>query len=189
MIVILYMRMWIEIDNVCGTECEVIVILYMRMWIEMQSLTHAANLLESSSIWGCELKYVTPTMRKIVKESSSIWGCELKYPSCYIICNRQKVILYMRMWIEIGKPLGLTRANIVILYMRMWIEIFQFCKRKIRMPVILYMRMWIEILLDNQPSDLHRCHPLYEDVNWNKHQGISDLQDFVILYMRMWIEI
>ena len=55
--------------------------------------------------------------------------------------------------------------------------------------VILYMRMWIEMKAIDRLDNRMNRHPLYEDVNWNKHQGISDLQDFVILYMRMWIEI
>ena len=54
--VILYMRMWIEMSLLLLSADRCIVILYMRMWIEILR-SHLLNVaVESSSIWGCELK-------------------------------------------------------------------------------------------------------------------------------------
>ena len=49
--------------------------------------------------------------------------------------------------------------------------------------------MWVEIL----PNGLYRnrtyCHPLREDVSWNKKQIRKALASAVILFVRMWVEI
>ena len=77
------------------------------------------------------------------------------------------VILYMRMWIEIGSLGDGYFWYRVILYMRMWIEIFPNVRFLLEDSVILYMRMWIEIPFPDRLWPARQCHPLYEDVNWN----------------------
>ena len=81
----------------------VIVILFVRMWVEITSdwLTRI-SLRRSSSSWGCELKYdMLQRFRREfgghpLREDVS-WNIVL--PSCFIRCN---VILFVRMWVEIS---------------------------------------------------------------------------------------
>ena len=79
----------------------------------------------------------------------------------------EKVILYMRMWIEMPMAIRLMDLFKVILYMRMWIEIVGVPIIIVVLFVILYMRMWIEIFPQYDLPQSQSCHPLYEDVNWN----------------------
>ena len=55
------------------------------------------------------------------------------------------VILYARMWIEIGSDGAIKPLFEVILYARMWIEIHPVQELRHAVWVILYARMWIEI--------------------------------------------
>ena len=78
--------------------------------------------------------------------------------------------------------------------------------------VILYVRMWIEMSVTSFQPCGYACHPLCEDVDWNKNKelatkgvmssssmwgcGLKSKQESrlfmvrgVILYVRMWIEI
>ena len=77
--------------------------------------------------------------------SSSMRGCGLKLFPSYRIGYPAGVILYARMWIEIGTA---RRCNT-------------------RRTVILYARMWIEIKATHYQKAYYTSHPLCEDVDWN----------------------
>ena len=55
------------------------VILFVRMWVEINHSVNSFYCFTSSSSWGCELKYQSGTARRGKLQSSSSWGCELKF--------------------------------------------------------------------------------------------------------------
>ena len=78
-IVILFVRMWVEISYrfaKCVIAC---VILFVRMWVEISPVCRKSMRSMSSSSRGCELKYVPVEVIEQIIESSSSWGCELKF--------------------------------------------------------------------------------------------------------------
>ena len=76
------------------------VILLVRMWVEIFTEEELAKVTESSSSWGCELKWWKDGRR-------SIWSL---------------VILLVRMWVEIIYKKIFCRLKSVILLVRMWVE-------------------------------------------------------------------
>ena len=98
----------------------------------------------SSSIWGCELKYIW-RWRDLHWKSHPLYE-DVNWNSQKNTCHHgQMVILYMRMWIEMFLCLKISRSAYVILYMRMWIEMLPNLLLLPCETVILYMRMWIEM--------------------------------------------
>ena len=100
--VILFVRMWVEIQSITLGAPYVIVILFVRMWVEMMCTgIQSIESQQSSSSWGCELKCICKDWGKVKKDvilfvrmwvemlttirlsdlwsSSSSWGCELKF--------------------------------------------------------------------------------------------------------------
>ena len=63
------------------------VILFVRMWVEMEKEWTKRSVLQSSSSWGCELKYDEDKNAHMVSLSSSSWGCELKYYYIMFLVN------------------------------------------------------------------------------------------------------
>ena len=122
--VILRVRMWIEIHHKKDVCTQINVILRVRMWIEilaseeilwsfschppcedvdwnLESTSWNDRRHESSSVWGCGLKFEVQTVWQGCVLSSSVWGCGLKYVEVLIDIHRARVILRVRMWIEI----------------------------------------------------------------------------------------
>ena len=77
----------------------------------------------SSSVWGCGLKSFPSAYSPPPFLSSSVWGCGLKYclPRYRFLVFR--VILRVRMWIEMSAAAADEGRRLVILRVRMWIEI------------------------------------------------------------------
>ena len=88
--VILLVRMWVEIVLATSMWNWRNVILLVRMWVEMMMKSLRRKKHQSSSSWGCELKYNFHSAWQKQFLSSSSWGCELKYkfPRLLDIGNR-----------------------------------------------------------------------------------------------------
>ena len=144
------------------------VILLVRMWVEIYPIIqHPPSSAASSSLWGCELKCYYLLQGREAFWSSSLWGCELKFPSavswaaaaassslwgCELKCiisstdgRKRRVILLVRMWVEIRTLSPRCRRCRVILLVRMWVEIFFQVHKPCFNAVILLVRMWVEI--------------------------------------------
>ena len=121
-----------------------IVILLVRMWVEMcQRLQHKSKP-QSSSSWGCELKYCKFLRRKL-------W---LSHPPREDVSWNMKIILLCRT--GIGHP---PREDVS------WNGTKH---QKLDMEyVILLVRMWVEIRKVAQAVTPPVCHPPREDVSWN----------------------
>ena len=77
--VILFVRMWVEMDYSWVVVNIRRVILFVRMWVEINSYGTKPRNSKSSSSWGCELKLESAQQTLDQLLSSSSWGCELKY--------------------------------------------------------------------------------------------------------------
>ena len=76
--VTLFVRMWVEINSTSIEFNQNIVILFVRMWVEMSYFMWDAVMKQSSSSWGCELKWCWIRSCWCKLPSSSSWRCELK---------------------------------------------------------------------------------------------------------------
>ena len=143
------------------------VILFVRMWVEI-------------CMKGCNYDG---------QGSSSSWGCELKY-QCGAVKRKGNIILFVRMWVEMYYRNANDGRCVVILFVRMWVEILSptiwlFHERsssswgcelkyyrnediKKAAFVTLFVRMWVEMSLWSGLLPCLHCHPLREDVSWNK---------------------
>ena len=102
------------------------------------------------------------------KKSSSSWGCELKYYCVCCACISVRVILFVRMWVEIIVCAIKTNSDGVILFVRMWVEMYA-----------------VTFLLNSQlkSSSSWGCELKYRKT-CSMFGGL-----FVILFVRMWVEI
>ena len=165
--VILFVRMWVEIaDSFCeliqppsssswGCELKwlmavfiesVVVILFVRMWVEILQSAAIPEYHKSSSSWGCELKYrvwcgYTHWNCHPLREDVSWNTFGLSSPFSY------SVILFVRMWVEIGDSSFISYLCTVILFVRMWVEICITSTGYFSTEVILFVRMWVEMYL------------------------------------------
>ena len=57
-LVILFVRMWVEMFSIHSYTNLKAVILFVRMWVEIYFECARCKEIESSSSWGCELKYL-----------------------------------------------------------------------------------------------------------------------------------
>ena len=145
MVVILFVRMWVEISCLVRIHTLELVILFVRMWVEMLS----------------------PCPEVLPQLSSSSWGCELKYLFFQRPCNRIQVILFVRMWVEIiyCKSCLKTIFSHPLREDVSWNNI-NLCLFNL-FYVILFVRMWVEIAFEVSMLCFVACHPLREDVSWN----------------------
>ena len=65
--------------DISTSDSNNLVILFVRMWVEMEMQITEKAWVESSSSWGCELKYHEILQDRHRSRSSSSWGCELKF--------------------------------------------------------------------------------------------------------------
>ena len=168
LVVILFVRMWVEIVR-CKFRFKLKpVILFVRMWVEMYS-----SLSSLYSPW-----------------SSSSWGCELKCSSAVNPLCANTVILFVRMWVEMDYSWVVVNIRRVILFVRMWVEINSYgtkprnsksssswgCELKLEsaqqtLDQLLSSSSWgceLKYLFRNA-TDCWNCHPLREDVSWNTY--------------------
>ena len=119
--VILLVRMWVEKFCQILWCFRIYVILLVRMWVEKKALLDGYKTIESSSLWGCELKSKTC-------KSRIEW---FSHPPCEDVSWKrngntdgvfQMVILLVRMWVEKPAAPWYLTAVFVILLVRMWVE-------------------------------------------------------------------
>ena len=128
---------------------KIAVILLVRMWVEMPAKMPLSSTMMSSSLWGCELKYLrlvkvlrtirhppcedvswnvyNPESRFQESLSSSLWGCELKF----CISNDNHDLFCHPPCEDVSwnnKNKDKYYKVMVILLVRMWVEIS--CKKK-----------------------------------------------------------
>ena len=142
--VILYMRMWIEMSLLLLSADRCIVILYMRMWIEILR-SHLLNVaVESSSIWGCELK--------CGKGGAWYgWKSHPLYEDVNWNANGDKTYGFIQshpLYEDVNWNSWCTDHNRGIICHPLYEDV------NWNISVYLFIR-------------LSPCHPLYEDVNWN----------------------
>ena len=99
--VILFVRMWVEILMALSLTVMNMVILFVRMWVEIPWILDYHVACQSSSSWGCELKYrISPHTEKSgrhpLREDVSWNGI-----NCCGAFNGV-VILFVRMWVEMA---------------------------------------------------------------------------------------
>ena len=146
-----------------------------------------------------------------IRQSSSSWGCELKLWIHWHEEQKDIVILFVRMWVEI--PLSefqwMLHSCHPLREDVSWNSVSPGFTVKIK-PVILFVRMWVEIsflswdCLPCMSSSSWGCelkytiyfcdsycisHPLREDVSWNIFLLALLQAPKVILFVRMWVEI
>ena len=99
--VILFVRMWVEIkiEDSCGLEPHSHPLREDVSW-NISNAFFVAVLTTSSSSWGCELKYTCARIHIHPSWSSSSWGCELKWWYRRRKRGKCRVILFVRMWVE-----------------------------------------------------------------------------------------
>ena len=101
-IVILFVRMWVEISVTPTNGLNGLVILFVRMWVEMTMQQDQLHYLPSSSSWGCELKSEAeaqgyePCSHPLREDVS--WNACTSFPQE----GQNTVILFVRMWVEIS---------------------------------------------------------------------------------------
>ena len=143
-LVILFVRMWVEILMALSLTVMNMVILFVRMWVEIPWILDYHVACQSSSSWGCELKYrISPHTEKSgrhpLREDVSWNGI-----NCCGAFNGV-VILFVRMWVEmailsiVSNPDETSSSS--------W-----GCELKYTMPFY---------------TSLKKSHPLREDVSWN----------------------
>ena len=144
-----------------------VVILLVRMWVEKIIRLSSYSVLQSSSLWGCELKKLMTLQ----------------------VCVVWEVILLVRMWVENYDALQFYyETEYVILLVRMWVEKPYNIGFIIGQMVILLVRMWVEnlsstaIVIPSSSSSLWGCE-LKRYVGGDNKNGES-----VILLVRMWVE-
>ena len=117
------------------------------MWVEISSRTRQTTLqVQSSSSWGCELKYspFTGNVRHIshpLREDVSWNGFAMDSLA------DEEVILFVRMWVEMLVRVQLGQLHTVILFVRMWVEMAVNSFQYRLCAVILFVRMWVEIVI------------------------------------------
>ena len=124
---------------------------------------------ESSSSWGCELKYLMRGIWEKRRVSSSSWGCELK------------CLLFLPLFFEIYRhPL---REDVSWNALLLTVVVLD-------APVILFVRMWVEITDCFAAFKTSAGHPLREDVSWNLEEyGVNHRCSNMVLLVGRWIEI
>ena len=100
-VVILFVRMWVEISYLKNIQMDLYVILFVRMWVEIFLLHWMERKKQSSSSWGCELKYTL-----------SGWLCFIRSHPLREDVSWNKTHVSYRLW------------NVVILFVRMWVEMW-----------------------------------------------------------------
>ena len=164
--VILFVRMWVEIQLCSCAETMKIVILFVRMWVEIcSSATYPlkGTVILFVRMW-VEIYFKMWKVWYIM--SSSSWGCELKYYRNEDIKKAAFVTLFVRMWVEMSSFRLYCLMDYVILFVRMWVEMLH--------------TEYISCLQTSSSSwgcelkCLTSCemlwwssHPLREDVSWN----------------------
>ena len=165
-VVILLVRMWVEIALALLAVKSALVILLVRMWVEMRRMGVLSTSEESSSSWGCELKFYFTVSCICWVRSSSSWGCELK-------CKRGSHRIFH--WCH---P---PREDVS------WNALYNaLCLIWSRHPPRedVSWNMWV--LMDRATPIRH---PPREDVSWNFDEYIDKYGEEVILLVRMWVEI
>ena len=187
--VILFVRMWVEMNVDDGAVSEDDVILFVRMWVEIVNDGKHSMLL-----------LVILFVRMWVE--MTMW----KHKRMQIL-----VILFVRMWVEMLRSERLQHYQFVILFVRMWVEIYTTDPFRKRRNVILFVRMWVEITYQwtrgRRPghplredvswnvsssawSSQSTSHPLREDVSWNLEEYVVNHRcSNMVLLMGRWIEI
>ena len=182
------------------------------MWVEISSdITYTSNSTQSSSSWGCELKYLS-----LINKSDSC-GHPLREDVSWNVYNiinyfLSPVILFVRMWVEIfcftlpNRPLlrhplredvswnicssvKSSKQTVVILFVRMWVEIPEVRAKMLKAVVILFVRMWVEIFC-SRTSSFYGWSSSSWGCELKYHYAIFvPTNNTVILFVRMWVEI
>ena len=159
------------------------------MWVEMLYVLFYLHQFQSSSSWGCELKYSSSLLPRLTTGSSSSWGCELKSIDNSFLHIGHTVILFVRMWVEIFLCSSMISFLTVILFVRMWVEISSSrinpnfvssssswgCELKYFVCFVYNFLVqssssWgceLKYNTSGQCLLVHTRHPLREDVSWN----------------------
>ena len=123
--------------------------------------------------------------------SSSSWGCELKLIYHTFNVLKYKVILFVRMWVEIrlqrhrmnSLPRHPLREDVSWNALLLTVVVLD-------APVILFVRMWVEITDCFAAFKTSAGHPLREDVSWNLEEyGVNHRCSNMVLLVGRWIEI
>ena len=167
------------------------VILFVRMWVEIVTGSGVIGFSMSSSSWGCELKYTSSPCKyasSVVILFVRMWVEIIARPSGV---SEYMVILFVRMWVEITiyfctslqaachplredvswnaknwfkyEPIERSSSS--------WgCELKYYRNEDIKKAafVTLFVRMWVEMSLWSGLLPCLHCHPLREDVSWNK---------------------
>ena len=92
--------MWVEKLVLLTYVREVIVILLVRMWVEKTNSVCPGIWVSSSSLWGCELKNLSPLHKAFFFRHPPCedvsWKAELERK----LTSERVVILLVRMWVE-----------------------------------------------------------------------------------------
>ena len=103
--VILLVRMWVEMFYDGGLAGCRLVILLVRMWVEMYLQSCCSQMLGSSSLWGCELKWKMSLNGRVIPQ---------RHPPCEDVSWNNKYTAVLNV------------EELVILLVRMWVEIIRF---------------------------------------------------------------
>ena len=134
----------------CGFFCifvvRVPVDLFVRSWVEMfgswvpDSWIEGRPLREVVSWNNIRLKNI----RKRSKSTSS-WGRELKYSSPTIVAEGEGVDLFVRSWVEMKVKQNVLKNSVVDLFVRSWVEMSCTTWETLRLQVDLFVRSWVEM--------------------------------------------
>ena len=168
-----------------------------------------AKYIGSSSSWGCELKYFNSGGGDVfaghpLREDVS-WNIEKWWGNRW-----DRVILFVRMWVEMILDISDDTVQDVILFVRMWVEIlwrillsgWRMSSSSWGCELKYSASLW---LLGFRPSSsswgcelkfqCHDCvfaccrHPLREDVSWNLEEyGVNHRCSNMVLLVGRWIE-
>ena len=186
--VILFVRMWVEISIVSSDVPSLSVILFVRMWVEiksnvMRTRTCKSHPLREDVSWNSSMYFHLPSRSSHPLREDVSWNLTL---SSYTLSSL--VILFVRMWVEMGNVLLLPRNG--------WSSSSWGCELKYLESSWLNTMIshplredvsWNALSVDSVPST--GCHPLREDVSWNIKSIIYCTINTVILFVRMWVEI
>ena len=167
-VVILFVRMWVEISNLCHSIAN-------RFGHPLREDVSWNNYIGPSDKWDEVILFVRMWVEILRSQqerhedvSSSSWGCELKYTLSLRFFMTSLVILFVRMWVEIPCLWMELQPVLVILFVRMWVEMpFAFSSFSKAMSSS---SSWgCELKYARKPRDpkLIARHPLREDVSWN----------------------
>ena len=161
------------------------------MWVEIRYRQFNSGILGSSSLWGCELKYMCfwlllrlwrhPPCEDVSWNVFPLRECTWRsgHPPCedvswnFIIHQFNPfrvVILLVRMWVEIRHTVFRYKWWHVILLVRMWVEMTYFLYQSLYVIVILLVRMWVEIFrrhlnwIKRSSSSLWGCELKWKDI-------------------------